>query len=44
MELKASKADGDADASQSKLVSLQLNLVNMLDDVMQLITKEKKEE
>jgi len=37
-------ADGGDAASKNNLVALQLRLVNMLDDVVQLITKEKKEE
>ena len=36
--LKASKSDNAA------LIKLQLSLVNMLDEMVQLITKEKKEE
>ena len=42
-ELKAADKTQDITA-QNKLISLQLNLINMLDEVVQLITKEKKEE
>lgn len=37
-DLKSSGADND------RLVTIQLSLVNMLDEMVQLVTKEKKEE
>lgn len=41
--LKDSAVKGDQEA-QAKRISLQLSLVNLLDEVVLLITKEKKEE